>query len=315
MLSDHPTSTAQQAFASPQPAPIQQAASPPTKQSLKNWWKGFRPPARIQEPSTGKDPPQFLLLKAQKENEDLGHSLYTDFVSRLPRNLSPLFVEDPMDNITSIVDSVPGTGADSNTEAVLATISQLSPTTSPGHTQSLQEYISGSALHLSSSSLISGKYTSVENLQINSNCEGRRLQSTSNIGQRKRSSFSKNLSRGVAAKQRSKIRTRNYPGTADKHSTKLSRRGQQLLSFFRFHHIKFSFLKWVTNIKSKLTSEIPESQPTGIFGVPLRQSIAYANVAISLVDAQGQSYIYGYVPIVVAKCGVYLKEKGLLMSR
>ncbi|KAG6070204.1 hypothetical protein E4U16_007096 [Claviceps sp. LM84 group G4] len=47
----------------------------------------------------------------------------------------------------------------------------------------------------------------------------------------------------------------------------------------------------------------------GIFGIPLRQSIAYANVAISLIDENGESYIYGYVPIVVAKCGVYLKEK------
>jgi hypothetical protein len=52
-------------------------------------------------------------------------------------------------------------------------------------------------------------------------------------------------------------------------------------------------------------------QPTGIFGVPLRQSITYANVAISLVDGDGKSYIYGYVPIVVAKCGVFLKEKGM----
>ncbi|CAK7265639.1 GTPase activating protein (GAP) for Rho1p [Sporothrix epigloea] len=47
----------------------------------------------------------------------------------------------------------------------------------------------------------------------------------------------------------------------------------------------------------------------GIFGVPLRQSITYANVAISLIDENGRSYIYGYVPIVVAKCGVYLKDK------
>lgn len=53
-----------------------------------------------------------------------------------------------------------------------------------------------------------------------------------------------------------------------------------------------------------------ESKPQGIFGVPLRQSITYANVAISLVDDNGKSYIYGYVPIVVAKCGVFLKEKG-----
>ncbi|KUI61899.1 Rho-GTPase-activating protein 5 [Cytospora mali] len=52
-----------------------------------------------------------------------------------------------------------------------------------------------------------------------------------------------------------------------------------------------------------------EPKLQGIFGVPLRQSIVYANVAISLVDDYGKSYIYGYVPIVVAKCGVFLKEK------
>ena len=57
-------------------------------------------------------------------------------------------------------------------------------------------------------------------------------------------------------------------------------------------------------------TELAIEAPAGIFGVPLRQSITYANVAISLVDAEGKSYIYGYVPIVVAKCGVYLKEKG-----
>lgn len=50
----------------------------------------------------------------------------------------------------------------------------------------------------------------------------------------------------------------------------------------------------------------------GIFEVPLRESIVYANVAISLVDEEGRSYIYGYVPIVVAKCGVFLKEQGKL---
>ncbi|KAI9764216.1 MAG: hypothetical protein M1840_008606 [Geoglossum simile] len=49
--------------------------------------------------------------------------------------------------------------------------------------------------------------------------------------------------------------------------------------------------------------------PTGIFGVPLQVSIKYANVAISLTDSDGKSFIYGYVPIVVAKCGIFLKEK------
>ena len=53
-----------------------------------------------------------------------------------------------------------------------------------------------------------------------------------------------------------------------------------------------------------------ETIPQGIFGVPLQTSIRYANVAISLYNDDGKSYIYGYVPIVVAKCGVFLKEKG-----
>jgi hypothetical protein len=53
-----------------------------------------------------------------------------------------------------------------------------------------------------------------------------------------------------------------------------------------------------------------EPEARGIFGVPLITSIPYANVAISLFRENGESYIYGYVPIVVAKCGVFLKEKG-----
>ncbi|MCJ1246197.1 hypothetical protein MMC30_003402 [Trapelia coarctata] len=49
--------------------------------------------------------------------------------------------------------------------------------------------------------------------------------------------------------------------------------------------------------------------PAHIFGVDLQSSIKYANVAISLTNEKGESFIYGYVPIVVAKCGVFLKEK------
>lgn len=52
------------------------------------------------------------------------------------------------------------------------------------------------------------------------------------------------------------------------------------------------------------------SENPGIFGVPLQTSIQYAHVAISLFDENGKSFTYGYVPIVVAKCGVFLKEKG-----
>ncbi|PFH58136.1 hypothetical protein XA68_14115 [Ophiocordyceps unilateralis] len=70
---------------------------------------------------------------------------------------------------------------------------------------------------------------------------------------------------------------------------------------------------WWKNFKLPSKHQEPSPATTakapGIFGVPLRQSITYANVAISLIDERGQSYIYGYVPIVVAKCGVFLKEK------
>jgi GTPase-activating protein SAC7 len=61
-------------------------------------------------------------------------------------------------------------------------------------------------------------------------------------------------------------------------------------------------------LRSQLT--IATAEAPGIFGVPLAESIRYANVAISLTNEQGESFIYGYVPIVVAKCGVFLKEKG-----
>ncbi|KAI9891532.1 MAG: hypothetical protein M1814_002655 [Vezdaea aestivalis] len=58
-------------------------------------------------------------------------------------------------------------------------------------------------------------------------------------------------------------------------------------------------------------AKAPPQVPTGIFSVPLHVSIKYANVAISLNDNDGKTFIYGYVPIVVAKCGVFLKEKAV----
>jgi hypothetical protein len=57
-------------------------------------------------------------------------------------------------------------------------------------------------------------------------------------------------------------------------------------------------------------SEKPPDEGNIVFGMPLKQSITYANVAISLTNEAGESFVYGYVPIVVGRCGVYLKEKG-----
>lgn len=77
---------------------------------------------------------------------------------------------------------------------------------------------------------------------------------------------------------------------------------------------KRDLTSWWKNFKKNARREegkpeVPEP-PTGIFGIALQDSIKYANVAISLTNERGESYIYGYVPIVVAKCGVFLKEKG-----
>ena len=51
-----------------------------------------------------------------------------------------------------------------------------------------------------------------------------------------------------------------------------------------------------------------------VFGVPLHESVAYANTPICLTDAEGKSYVYGYLPIVVAKIGVYIKKNGIRTS-
>ncbi|KAF1831914.1 RhoGAP-domain-containing protein [Decorospora gaudefroyi] len=66
---------------------------------------------------------------------------------------------------------------------------------------------------------------------------------------------------------------------------------------------------WWRQFSKRPAKKEDEKALPGIFGVPLIQSIPYANVAISLFNEHGESYIYGYVPIVVAKCGVFLKEK------
>ncbi|TPR10650.1 hypothetical protein CAN33_0035400 [Aspergillus niger] len=72
---------------------------------------------------------------------------------------------------------------------------------------------------------------------------------------------------------------------------------------------KRDLASWWRQFKRNTRKEEPKEKPQGIFGIPLNVSIKYANVAISLTNDNGESFIYGYVPIVVAKCGVYLKEK------
>ncbi|KDQ57075.1 hypothetical protein JAAARDRAFT_131629 [Jaapia argillacea MUCL 33604] len=50
------------------------------------------------------------------------------------------------------------------------------------------------------------------------------------------------------------------------------------------------------------------SEERKVFGRPLRESLKYASVQISTANANGELYVWGYIPVVVAKCGLYLKE-------
>lgn len=48
-----------------------------------------------------------------------------------------------------------------------------------------------------------------------------------------------------------------------------------------------------------------------VFGKPLRKSLKYASVAISMAGDDGKQYVWGYVPVIVAKVGLYLKENAV----
>ncbi|KAF9648004.1 Rho GTPase activation protein [Thelephora ganbajun] len=56
----------------------------------------------------------------------------------------------------------------------------------------------------------------------------------------------------------------------------------------------------------------PHLPPTGqnvVFGKPLKESLKHASVQISTANANGELYVWGYIPVVVAKSGLYLKEQ------
>ncbi|CAE6425312.1 unnamed protein product [Rhizoctonia solani] len=56
------------------------------------------------------------------------------------------------------------------------------------------------------------------------------------------------------------------------------------------------------------TDELVKHTPHTVFGIPLRESLRYASVQISTANPQGELYVWGYIPVVVAKCGLFLKE-------
>jgi hypothetical protein len=60
--------------------------------------------------------------------------------------------------------------------------------------------------------------------------------------------------------------------------------------------------------QTQMTQEYVPPPAGAVFGRPLKESLKYANVQISTADANGKLYVWGYIPVVVAKCGLFLKE-------
>lgn len=69
-----------------------------------------------------------------------------------------------------------------------------------------------------------------------------------------------------------------------------------------------SIFKLVDIFRRRSDNEIVTSS-SPIFGQPLAEYILLANVAISMMDEQGKPFVYGYIPIVVGKAVVFLKER------
>ncbi|KIK15243.1 hypothetical protein PISMIDRAFT_641217 [Pisolithus microcarpus 441] len=63
--------------------------------------------------------------------------------------------------------------------------------------------------------------------------------------------------------------------------------------------------------KARFPSPAADEHP--VFGKLLKESLRRASVQISTANANGDLYIWGYIPVVVAKCGLHLKETGMLL--
>ena len=66
-----------------------------------------------------------------------------------------------------------------------------------------------------------------------------------------------------------------------------------------------------TSLQSPREDQSTEQQPTVVFGAPLRTALQYTTVPISLAKENGEQYVWGYVPALVAKTGLFLKQNGV----
>ncbi|QSL64341.1 hypothetical protein MERGE_001641 [Pneumocystis wakefieldiae] len=88
----------------------------------------------------------------------------------------------------------------------------------------------------------------------------------------------------------------------------MQEKGQKSNEAIALSHKISLFLWWRQFKKKQGWKKLATEKTKGIFGVPLQISLRYANVAISFIDNNENSMIYGHIPVVVAKCGAFLKE-------
>lgn len=68
-----------------------------------------------------------------------------------------------------------------------------------------------------------------------------------------------------------------------------------------------------TRAMSPQRTEFPSNFPLPgtIFGQPLHYVLKCSSVPIRLADVNGEPYIWGYIPAIVAKTGLHLKQHGM----
>lgn len=67
---------------------------------------------------------------------------------------------------------------------------------------------------------------------------------------------------------------------------------------------------WSSFARPPAPREERSADETSMFGAPLHEALKHSSVAISLVNQQGEQYVWGYIPAIVAKIGLFLKQNG-----
>ncbi|WFD43576.1 GTPase activating protein (GAP) for Rho1p [Malassezia psittaci] len=65
---------------------------------------------------------------------------------------------------------------------------------------------------------------------------------------------------------------------------------------------------WSSFSRAPVFREERSAEDFSLFGAPLHEALKQSSVAISLVNENGEQYVWGYVPAIVAKIGLYLKQ-------